>query len=145
VGTSISSGGDSSDVRSGTSETLDKNPHVKFWNDQRGYVRCRLTQDAWQTDYRVLPHVREPGAPIATRASLIVENGDRASRQYARRHLPREEAAGRSSPKPHVSSGWRARRKGCKIRVARNRSVMLRNVPGMLESFGEEAWTDDER
>ncbi|HEY6752532.1 MAG TPA: hypothetical protein VI027_14575 [Rubrobacteraceae bacterium] len=41
---------------------------------------CRLpqdaSQDAWQTDYRVLPYVREPGAPIATRASLVVETGD---------------------------------------------------------------------
>ena len=76
VGTSITSGGDGSDVRPGTLETLDENPHVKFWNDQRGYVRCRLTPDAWQTDYRVLPYVKEPGAPIATRTSLIVENGD---------------------------------------------------------------------
>ncbi len=76
VGTSISSGGDGSDVRPGTLETMDENPHVKFWNDQRGYVRCRLTPDAWQTDFRVLPYVKEPGAPIATRASLVVENGD---------------------------------------------------------------------
>jgi alkaline phosphatase D len=76
VGTSITSGGDGSDVRPGTLETMDENPHVKFWNDQRGYVRCRLTPDAWQTDFRVLPYVKEPGAPIATRTSLIVENGD---------------------------------------------------------------------
>ena len=76
MGTSISSGGDGSDVRSGTLETLDENPHVKFWNDQRGYVRCRLTPDSWQTDFRVLPYVREPGAPITTRASLVLENGD---------------------------------------------------------------------
>ncbi len=76
VGTSISSGGDGSDVRPGTLETLDENPHVKFWYDQRGYVRCRLTQDTWQTDYRVLPSVKQRGAPIATRASLVLENGD---------------------------------------------------------------------
>ena len=76
MGTSISSGGDGSDVRPGTLETMDENPHVKFWNDQRGYVCCRLTPDAWQTDFRVLHYVKEPGAPIATRASLAVENGD---------------------------------------------------------------------
>jgi alkaline phosphatase D len=59
-----------------TAAILAENPHIKFFNGQRGYVRCRLTQDAWQADYRVLPYVKEPGASIVTRASLVVEDGN---------------------------------------------------------------------
>jgi alkaline phosphatase D len=38
-------------------------------------VRCTITRDRWQTDYRVVPFVTRPDAPIETRASFIVENG----------------------------------------------------------------------
>ena len=76
VGTSISSIGDGADVHPYTAAIMTENPHTKFFNDRRGYVRCRLTPDAWQTDYRVLPYVKQPGAPITTRASFVVENGD---------------------------------------------------------------------
>jgi hypothetical protein len=76
VGTSITSGGEGSDVHADTAAILAENPHIKFFNGQRGYVRCRLTQDAWQADYRVLPYVKEPGASIVTRASLVVEDGN---------------------------------------------------------------------
>ncbi|MEJ7871213.1 MAG: hypothetical protein WKF67_03055, partial [Rubrobacteraceae bacterium] len=68
--------GDGADVQPDTAKTLADNPHIKFFNDRRGYVRCRLTPDSWQTDYRVLPYVSEPGAPVITRASFVVENGD---------------------------------------------------------------------
>ena len=76
VGTSITSGGDGSDVHGDTAAIPAENPHIKFFNGQRGYVRCRLTPGSWQTDYRVLPYVKEPGAPVVTRASLVVENGN---------------------------------------------------------------------
>jgi len=76
VGTSITSIGDGADVQPDTAKTLADNPHIKFFNDRRGYVRCRITPDSWQTDYRVLPYVSQPGAPITTRASFVVENGD---------------------------------------------------------------------
>ena len=46
VGTSITSGGDGSDVHGDTAAILAENPHIKFFNGQRGYVRCRLTPDA---------------------------------------------------------------------------------------------------
>jgi len=76
VGTSITSIGDGADVQPDTAKTLADNSYIKFFNDRRGYVRCRLTPDSWQTDYRVLPYVSEPGAPVITRASFVVENGD---------------------------------------------------------------------
>jgi alkaline phosphatase D len=75
VGTSISSGGDGSDVRPNTATVLSENPHIKFFNAQRGYVRCSVTPDRWQTDFRVLASVSKPDEPITTRASFVVENG----------------------------------------------------------------------
>ena len=76
VGTSITSGGDGSDVRADTAATLAENPHIKFFNNQRGYVRCTLTPRQWRADYRVVPYVSQPGAPAFTRASFVVEAGN---------------------------------------------------------------------
>lgn len=74
VGTSISSGGDGGGTpRHATSET--ENPFVKFFNNERGYVRCEVTPDTWRTDYRTVPFVTRPGAPVGTRASFVVESG----------------------------------------------------------------------
>jgi alkaline phosphatase D len=75
VGTSVTSGGDGSDVRPTTATVLAENPHIKFFNAQRGYVRCSIKPDSWQTDYRVLASVSKPDEPISTRASFVVENG----------------------------------------------------------------------
>ena len=75
VGTSITSNGDGSDTIPFGTNALAANPHIKFFNYNRGYVRCTLTPERWQSDYRVVPFVSTPGAPIATRASFVVENG----------------------------------------------------------------------
>ena len=75
VGTSISSGGDGADTTSRGLRIVDANAHLKFYNKQRGYVRCTVTPDRWQADCRVVPFVTRPGAPISTRASFVVENG----------------------------------------------------------------------
>ncbi len=88
VGTSITSGGDGSDVRTDTAETLAENPHIKFFNNQRGYVRCTLTPEVWRTDYRVVPYVSQPGSRIFTRASFVVESGNPGIRQIADNGVP---------------------------------------------------------
>jgi alkaline phosphatase D len=75
TGTSMSSGGDGSEGSVDRIQSM--NPHVKFFNGRRGYVRVQLTQKTCTADYRVLPYVTKPGAPVATRASFIVENGRR--------------------------------------------------------------------
>lgn len=75
VGTSISSGGDGVDTRDTTAALLAENPSVRFYNGQRGYVRCELTPARCRTDYRVLEYVTRPGSPISTRASFLVEDG----------------------------------------------------------------------
>jgi alkaline phosphatase D len=75
VGTSISSGGDGSDVRDTTAALLAENPWIRFYNSQRGYVRCDLTPERCRADYQVLEYVTRPGSPISTRASFVVEDG----------------------------------------------------------------------
>ncbi|UIN46493.1 alkaline phosphatase [Bacillus licheniformis] len=71
VGTSITSGGNGADKRADTDKILSNNPHIKFFNDYRGYVRCTVTPEEWRTDYRVVPYVTEPGAAVSTRASYV--------------------------------------------------------------------------
>jgi alkaline phosphatase D len=75
AGTSISSGRDGTDVSPRFQASMADNPHVKFHNGQRGYVRCQVTPRQWTTDYRIVPFVSRPGASIETRASLVVEDG----------------------------------------------------------------------
>ena len=75
VATSISSGGDGSDTNANTEAYLAENPHLKFFNNQRGYVRCEFTHDHWQSDYLVASVVTTPDGTISTRASFVVEDG----------------------------------------------------------------------
>jgi alkaline phosphatase D len=75
VGTSISSGGDGSDQTANSAATLAENPQVKFYNNQRGYVRCEVTSKSLTADYRVVEKVSVPESPVSTCASFIVENG----------------------------------------------------------------------
>jgi len=75
VGTSISSGGNGNTSPAEADRRLAANSHVKFFNAQRGYVRCMLTPARWQSDYRVVEAVTRRDAPLTTRASFIIENG----------------------------------------------------------------------
>ncbi|USK36371.1 alkaline phosphatase D family protein [Bacillus sp. F19] len=76
VGSSITSGFDGTDEATGIfKRILAANPQIKFFNNQRGYVRCTVTPDNWQSDYMVLPYVSRPDAPISTRVSFLAENG----------------------------------------------------------------------
>jgi len=83
VGTSISSGGDGSeyDDWNGDKEgvfgkrVVRENENVKYNNNLRGYVRCRLTDDQWQTDFQVVDYVTRPGAPIRTDERFVLEAG----------------------------------------------------------------------
>ena len=75
VGTSITTNGNGSEQKEEYVPALAGNPHVKFFNSHRGYVRCRLTRAACTTDFRTIPYVDKPGASIRTRATFVVENG----------------------------------------------------------------------
>lgn len=76
VGTSVSSGQNGSDSTSTGDRILAENPHIKFFNGQRGYVSCTVTPQLWRADYRVMPYVTDPGADIFTRATFVTEAGN---------------------------------------------------------------------
>jgi alkaline phosphatase D len=73
VATSITSGGDGSDSRKGIGSLMSDNPHVKFFNNQRGYVRHTVDASRWQADFRVVEKVTLAGQPVKTRKTLISE------------------------------------------------------------------------
>jgi len=73
VGTSISTGGDGDDSAGEDARRL--NPHIRFFNNRRGYVRCTLTRATLTADFRTIPYVTRPDAPIRTQSSFVVENG----------------------------------------------------------------------
>jgi alkaline phosphatase D len=75
AGTSITSGKDGEPMDQLGRDWLAVNPQLKFHNSQRGYVSCRVTPDGWRSDYRVLPYVSRPGAPLETAGSFVVEAG----------------------------------------------------------------------
>jgi alkaline phosphatase D len=75
AGTSITSGGNGCDVSDEAKRWLNYNPNVKFFNEQRGYVRCEITPKFWRSDYRVLDFIDRHGGAISTRASFVVEDG----------------------------------------------------------------------
>ncbi|MGH4024194.1 MAG: alkaline phosphatase D family protein, partial [Pseudonocardiaceae bacterium] len=76
VATSITSGGDGSETRPETAAILAENPHLRFFNSRRGYVRTRITPGELQADFQVVPLVSQPGAPVQTRASFVVPDRD---------------------------------------------------------------------
>jgi alkaline phosphatase D len=83
VGTSISSEGDGVESPVDRPMIMAENPGVQFYNRERGYVRCTVTADAWRSDFRVVPYVTRPGAPISTRASFVVEAGQAGAQRLA--------------------------------------------------------------
>jgi alkaline phosphatase D len=75
VATSISSGGEVSVLFDETPQVLAQNPHMKFFNNQRGYLSIEVTPQRWQTHFRTLDYVTRRGAPLGTRATYVLENG----------------------------------------------------------------------
>ena len=76
VSSSITSGGDGSETRPETPLVLADNPHIRFFNNRRGYVRTRITPSELRADFQVVPFVSQPNAPVQTRASFVVPDRD---------------------------------------------------------------------
>nr|WP_282594594.1 alkaline phosphatase D family protein [Halomarina salina] len=74
VGTSASSFGDGSGITQ-YGPSLGE-PWQRFFNDDRGYVRCTITPEQWQTDYRVVSTVEKPEATVSTVASFTTDAGE---------------------------------------------------------------------
>jgi alkaline phosphatase D len=75
VATSISSGGDGSDLRQGSDVFRTNNPEVKFLNDQRGYLVCDVNREAWRTQFRVVDRVTTAINALSTRAVAEIAHG----------------------------------------------------------------------
>ncbi|MFC7220056.1 alkaline phosphatase D family protein [Streptomyces polyrhachis] len=76
VGTSISSGGNGSDRPANHDRLLASNPHLRFYTARRGYLKVTLDREQARADYRTIPYVNAPGAPLATAASFISPVGN---------------------------------------------------------------------
>lgn len=75
VSTSISSLGDGADTTPRHQALLGQDPHIKFYNMQRGYIRHVVTPGQWRADLQVLDKVTTPDGRMTTRQSFVVENG----------------------------------------------------------------------
>ncbi len=76
VTSSITSSGDGDE--STNAAVLAENPHLRFYKNRRGYVRTTFTAGELRSDFRVLPYVRTPDAPVSTAASFVTEDRDPA-------------------------------------------------------------------
>jgi alkaline phosphatase D len=74
ITTSITSGQDGNDDPN--QAVLAENPHVKFHKNRRGYVRTKFSGKELRADYRTVPFVTKPDAPVQTAASFVVEDRD---------------------------------------------------------------------
>ncbi|MDL4774925.1 MULTISPECIES: alkaline phosphatase D family protein [Thermomonosporaceae] len=74
VCTSIGSDGDGADTDKYADLWLG-NPHVKFYNGRRGYVSCTLTPSELTSEFKTVPYVSRPGAPVTTAARFVTEAG----------------------------------------------------------------------
>jgi alkaline phosphatase D len=76
VATSIASGRDGSDKPANWDTYMTANPHLKFYNGRRGYVAVTLGREQARADFRTVPYVTTPGAPVTTAASFVTEAGE---------------------------------------------------------------------
>jgi alkaline phosphatase D len=76
VATSIASGKDGAE-KPGNWDTYTKaNPHLKFYNGRRGYVRVELGRQSARADFKTVSAVTTADAPITTAASFVTEAGN---------------------------------------------------------------------
>ncbi|QNS06565.1 alkaline phosphatase D family protein [Streptomyces xanthii] len=75
VTTSITSGKDGSARPANWAAYLERNPHMKHYGGQRGYATVALGEREARADFKVVPAVTVPGAPVSTAASFVVPVG----------------------------------------------------------------------
>jgi alkaline phosphatase D len=73
--TSITSGGDGSDVQANWNQLHANNPHITYHSARRGYIACTASQKAMRADFRILDKVTTADMPVRTGGSLVVEAG----------------------------------------------------------------------
>lgn len=98
AGVRTSGSWDGRDSIPSTHPFLGINPHLKFYNNQRGYVLTKITNEQLSADFEVLPYVSTPGAPAYTRASFVIE--DRVPGLHQTYDRPLDPIAARSPADP---------------------------------------------
>ena len=89
VCTSITSGGDGADSDPSSQPFLQINPHLKFYNNQRGYVLTRIGKQEMRADFKTLPTVRAHDAQASTKATFVIEDRVPGLKQtYLRPYTP---------------------------------------------------------
>ncbi|MFD0899932.1 alkaline phosphatase D family protein [Actinomadura sediminis] len=74
VATSITSGGDGRDSNPADHPFLQINPHLRFYNNQRGYVLTKIDKHEMRADFKTLPTVRDHEAQASTKATFVIED-----------------------------------------------------------------------
>ena len=75
-GTSISSGGDGAPVPAPRLDAMRReNPHLQWYENRRGYVKCTVTPEAWTAEFRTVDFVQRAGAPITTTSAWRLDHG----------------------------------------------------------------------
>lgn len=73
VCTSVTSGGNGDG--STTDGLLATNPHLKYVQDRRGYLRTTISQTQLRADFRAVASVTEHGAAATTAKSFVIQDG----------------------------------------------------------------------
>ncbi|GAA4242144.1 alkaline phosphatase D family protein [Actinomadura meridiana] len=81
VCSSITSTGDGKDSNPADQPFLKINPHLRFYNDQRGYVLTRITKDEMKADFKTLPTVRTHDAEASVKATFVVADREPGVKQ----------------------------------------------------------------
>jgi alkaline phosphatase D len=71
--TSISSEGDPEEPRT-EFDPSPKNPHLRFFDNHRGYIRCTIERGSLTAEFRAVSTVRTPSATVSTTATFAVED-----------------------------------------------------------------------
>jgi alkaline phosphatase D len=72
---SITSGGDGSELSATWEPTRSQNPHIRYHSGRRGYIACTATQTTMRADFNVLDRVTVPNQPARRGGSLVVQAG----------------------------------------------------------------------
>jgi alkaline phosphatase/alkaline phosphatase D len=73
--TSVASGGNGAERPSNWDAFMAANPHMKFYDGRRGYVRVEIGRHTARADFRIVSTVTKPGDPVTTAASFVTEVG----------------------------------------------------------------------
>ncbi|MFE9773204.1 alkaline phosphatase D family protein [Streptomyces sp. NPDC005931] len=72
---SVASGGDGAERPANWDTYMRANPHLRFYDGRRGFVRVDLDRTSARAAFRTVSAVTTPGAPVTTAACFVTEAG----------------------------------------------------------------------